>query len=345
MLRSFALPALLGLLISAMPSAVESSEAAVAGYFQGRFQAMDGAGPTQIARISESNVALQRFVDQDLIALRSLVASFPSQVDRTHEVFVEQRVGLTFQVYEKTTITWHNGPQLLTSGIGYRHTVTIEPAGNTYRIAKDEFRGVGWDSPDVTQVSEIAPRQGSRAPGLASPAARPLGTTGTYSRYTASSYAVTYYSSYNPNYYNFNSAGGDCTNFVSQALLAGGQVEGSDSDSAGWWYNGSAAYPYSGTAWRHSVWHEPWLINSSRGYTVSQATSLDAGDIIYYDWNDAGTATDHTVMVTGYTVPGNRSLVTMHNPDLVHVYWDTWMSGSLLPLNAHFLRMWDTFNY
>lgn len=38
-------------------------------------------------------------------------------------------------------------------------------------------------------------------------------------------------------------------------------------------------------------------------------------------------------------------LVTMHNPDLLHVYWDTWMAAYLKPFTPHFLRMNDIFTY
>ena len=38
----------------------------------------------------------------------------------------------------------------------------------------------------------------------------------------ASNYAKTYYHNYNRAFYNYNDAGGDCTNFVSQCLQAGG---------------------------------------------------------------------------------------------------------------------------
>lgn len=343
MIRSFVLPLLMAITIGMIPVAAASPETAVASYFDSRFQAMDGAGPSGLERVSESNGRLRSFLSSDLATLRILLASFPNQMNKTHEYFVEDRVGLTFRVYEKSTVTWLNGSQQLTSAVGYRHTLTLEQAGVGYRIAKDAFRGVGWDSPDVTTVAEIAPTSGGRV-GVASPLNRPLGTIGTYSRYTASNYAVTYYLNYNSAYFNYNGSGGDCTNFVSQALYAGSQVEGAESDPDGWWYNGSLS-PKSGTAWRHSVWHEPWLKNNGRGYSVTQATSLDAGDVIYYDWNDAGTATDHTVMVTAYSVPGNVPLVTMHNPDMVHVYWDTWMSADIKPFNAYFLRMYDTFVY
>lgn len=44
-----------------------------------------------------------------------------------------------------------------------------------------------------------------------------------YDRNKAVAYAHKYAYSRNPNYYNFDNIGGDCTNFVSQVLAAGGE--------------------------------------------------------------------------------------------------------------------------
>ena len=49
----------------------------------------------------------------------------------------------------------------------------------------------------------------------------------------AISYADRYWSDYNPDYSNYNSIGGDCANFVSQCLRAGGMEM-----TSGWyWYS------------------------------------------------------------------------------------------------------------
>ena len=43
-----------------------------------------------------------------------------------------------------------------------------------------------------------------------------------YDRISAVKYAESWWNKRNPNYYNFDNLGGDCTNFISQCLLAGG---------------------------------------------------------------------------------------------------------------------------
>ncbi len=49
-----------------------------------------------------------------------------------------------------------------------------------------------------------------------------VGLTLTYNAGSAVSYARKYCRNYNPKYHNYASSGGDCANFVSQCLVAGG---------------------------------------------------------------------------------------------------------------------------
>ena len=57
----------------------------------------------------------------------------------------------------------------------------------------------------------------------------------TYNRQLAVGYAKQWALSHNPNFYHFGGIGGDCTNFVSQCLLAGGAVMNYDKTN-GWFY-------------------------------------------------------------------------------------------------------------
>lgn len=63
-----------------------------------------------------------------------------------------------------------------------------------------------------------------------------------YSPTDAVTYAQTYYKNYNPNYPDWSSLGGDCANFVSQCLYAGGKsMVGSGGDAtnfANWFSSG-----------------------------------------------------------------------------------------------------------
>lgn len=55
-----------------------------------------------------------------------------------------------------------------------------------------------------------------------------------YDRNKAVEYAKEWWNKRNPNFYNFDSLGGDCTNFISQCLLAGGYKM--DYNFLGWFY-------------------------------------------------------------------------------------------------------------
>lgn len=56
-----------------------------------------------------------------------------------------------------------------------------------------------------------------------------------YDREAAAAYAHKWAYSFNPDFYNFDQLGGDCTNFASQCLLAGG-LEMNYTPTFGWYY-------------------------------------------------------------------------------------------------------------
>lgn len=123
-----------------------------------------------------------------------------------------------------------------------------------------------------------------------------------YNRLTAWSYLNNYYSFQAPyegsgsgtssgTYYNFYNDDGDCTNFASQVLKAGGMSYlGSNRNySSSWFYNGT--YPNYSCTWTSANWfRKHWgnvnNVGSNRAYsyqvyTVSQA--LSNWNTIYYD--------------------------------------------------------------
>lgn len=58
-----------------------------------------------------------------------------------------------------------------------------------------------------------------------------------YDRASAIQYAETWALSRNPQYYNFDPIGGDCTNFISQCLFAGSGIM-NETPITGWYYHG-----------------------------------------------------------------------------------------------------------
>ena len=137
-----------------------------------------------------------------------------------------------------------------------------------------------------------------------------------YNPSSAVAYAKQYWNNYNPNYPNYNSSGGDCANFVSQCLYAGGIPQD------GTWYNGSSAW-ISCTA----------QINyfKSKGYTVidyAKASDIKVGNPVYY-YN--GNSMAHTAICVGYSSNGTP-LVAAHNSNFWEAEWTlggaSWWGGS-----------------
>lgn len=140
-----------------------------------------------------------------------------------------------------------------------------------------------------------------------------------YNRAAAVRYALRYWNDPNPAYANMDlvGAGGDCTNFTSQCLLAGGwpmdyRRTGYDTE---WWYRriGSEAYDHNFDDWWSCTWALADLnfrYMESNGAEILDVTSslararrLRRGDICYYDWDGDGILT-HSALVTSHTRSG-----------------------------------------
>lgn len=118
-----------------------------------------------------------------------------------------------------------------------------------------------------------------------------------YSYTDAVAYAKKYWSSYNSNYTNYNSLGGDCANFVSQCLYAGGVPQDSS------WK------PYT-SAWVSCSAQLNYF--KSKGYTVkdyASASDIKPGNPIYY-YDDSSIS--HVAICVGYSSDGTP-LVAAHN--------------------------------
>lgn len=144
-------------------------------------------------------------------------------------------------------------------------------------------------------------------------------TTAYASGYDASkaiAYAHQYYENYNPAYKNYNNVGGDCANFVSQCLYAGGLQQ----DAV--WYNGSSA-------WINCTNQINYFRN--KGYKVidyASASDIKPGNPVYY-YNGGNMA--HTAICVGYSSNGTP-LVAAHNKNHWNYEWTLggakWWGGS-----------------
>ena len=98
-----------------------------------------------------------------------------------------------------------------------------------------------------------------------------------YNANSAAAYALQYWDSYNPNYSNYNSIGGDCCNFVSQCLYAGGL----QMDDGWYWYS----YSNRSGSWTVCSNLKNYLCNTLGCQYISQpsASQVAVGDVLYYN--------------------------------------------------------------
>ena len=105
-------------------------------------------------------------------------------------------------------------------------------------------------------------------------------------------YAYKYWENYNNSYRKFSK---DCTNFVSQAVYAGGwnHVSGFYRSSSAWWYNwGNQSWTWAGAHnWALFTYNRP------RGFIAQYFSQMNPGDILQVDFDKDGHI-DHSMIVT-----------------------------------------------
>ncbi|WP_243639646.1 amidase domain-containing protein [Streptacidiphilus pinicola] len=199
---------------------------------------------------------------------------------------------------------------------------TPAPAAAHLAVHVDSPLAKLTDPPQATAASTAWP---------AAPRPKPA-KSGTNDYTAMAAYAETYWSHYNPAYRQFNGAGGDCTNFISQSLKAGGwqfaSGWASDYDHT-WWY--SATNPATQSWSWNGVNEWSWYALSSRRVTnLPDVYQLGVGDILQMDFDRDGSK-DHSMIVT-YRSGSGMPYVTYHSTNtlnrsvasLVSVYPDAY---------------------
>lgn len=131
-----------------------------------------------------------------------------------------------------------------------------------------------------------------------------------YDRRSAVEYARTWAYRRNPEFYNFDGLGGDCTNFVSQCLLAGSSIM-NYRPVTGWFYRSAndRTASWTGVEYLYRFLTE----NEGVGPYAREAEieELEEGDLV-----QLGRATGdfyHTPIIVGR--PGSNPLVAAHTYD------------------------------
>ncbi len=133
-----------------------------------------------------------------------------------------------------------------------------------------------------------------------------------YNREKVYEYAKKWAYSRNPQYYNYDPVGGDCTNFVSQCIFAGyGQMNYSKNN--GWYYiNGNNKSP----SWTGVEFLYKFLISNKGPGPLGKETTIDQlkiGDIVQLSFD--GITFSHSLMVVQNGRTTHDTLVATHTFD------------------------------
>ncbi|HEY4552716.1 MAG TPA: amidase domain-containing protein [Bacillaceae bacterium] len=152
-------------------------------------------------------------------------------------------------------------------------------------------------------------------------------------------YGANYETYYNPAYKNFNPAGGDCANYVSQSMYEGGTLpmigKAARSKANGaWWYDNRGTSSTSDDlvtenwSWTGAHYHRTHIGISYGTSTVNSPTATDIvkGNPVYYDWDGNGWY-DHVTIAVGTNSSG-VPVVNSHNKDYHRVKWNYGASGT-----------------
>ncbi|MFC5723939.1 amidase domain-containing protein [Streptomyces gamaensis] len=209
----------------------------------------------------------------------------------------------TVQVTETTRFTYKKvrGDEPTTTGFTAHHELSF-----TGKSGKWELTGIRPTDNGPAAINE--PRTAATSDTGALPTGTPASTSrwsarpqpkdlraGGYDYAAMADYAEKYWRNYNPAYRKFNDAGGDCTNFISQALAAGGwkQEPGGAEDFRKWWYNSKG----EATSWVGANEWSWYALSSKRVTSLSNVFQMDVGDIMQMDFDGDGSK-DHSMMVT-----------------------------------------------
>ncbi|MET9801776.1 amidase domain-containing protein [Streptomyces sp. NPDC006368] len=217
----------------------------------------------------------------------------------------------TVRVTETTTLTYKKirGDEPGATGFQAHHELTFAQApGGRWELTGIRSTDTGLPavnapltSPQVQATTDsglpVAAAASTRRPAR-KPAAKPATSPNGYNYAAMAAYTEKYWRNYNPAYPSYDSAGagGDCTNFVSQALKAGGwkHAPGSWDDYRKWWSDPKLGNTLSWVGVNEWSW---FALSSKRTTNLSNVWELGVGDVLQVDFNRDGSK-DHTMLVS-----------------------------------------------
>lgn len=202
-----------------------------------------------------------------------------------------------------------------TSGFGTEHSLVLLRTQGGYILGKDAY-----DEADVTGMTSVFYVPPKESLGVDEGEHR--GEVQAYGNYTyspdgAAAYADTYWSNYNPAYSDYNSIGGDCANFVSQAIHAGGMPMDED-----WFWR---SYGDRSSSWAYVPAQRSYFAAKGKLIDNPSAGQILKGNPIWY-YNSSSGRYSHAAVCVGTNSAGTP-IVDAHNNDRYHVHWQLGGAG------------------
>jgi hypothetical protein len=209
-------------------------------------------------------------------------------IDRAQDVVAEDVVGVI-------SAPW------ATDATGVSVPITLDVDGDHVTMSVDHE---GAAFPVVADPTYATASAAAQAPAIAASADKndcPPGQSpcGTYNWKAAANYAMAHAKKFNLHYANY--APNDCTNFVSQALQAGGMnfMREWGRGEGSWWAQTSRGIQLSSDSTTHS-WR---IVETLKKHLLDYGLAVNTdkwrvGDLVWWNWHDGGSNADHFHIVT-----------------------------------------------
>lgn len=353
------------------PEQQEELKSVIQSYFEIRYRALSTSQPDGFKLDGFGNLVSDRedakaFLDAEL----GKMAIEISRAELFHLKYADYKYFLEFRnilvdnaaqiatilvveehdvVYENLTGTRSKAP-IVSHLYNREHKIILRNEQGRWKIVSDNYsdylwrmlRETGKPTQEMVKTMEASLNVAAMSETVKTVPASPLSADASfhdYNRVGAVDYALNHIDSYNPNYPIYAGQGGDCTNFVSQALYEGGNASmfipsplpaPSPDGQSGWYLLNDLqrAAAWNDVTFFHTFVTsesqiEPypggeWFGEGPEGYDVTIG-ELMLGDVIQYECpeskQDYDNVWDHAVIVVGFDGNGNP-LVASHTDDV-----------------------------
>lgn len=229
----------------------------------------------------------------------------------------EQKDGTIYE-YLTFSYTEAGSNEENTSEFGYifnlqNNPVAVSNTESNYRELQNE--GVIITAEGVT-IANTADDEEVPESFPTSPPSLPSASSWNYDVSKAAAYADKWAMSRNPVYTWWGDDGGDCANFASQCLYAGGMPK-------------TSKWKPNAAAWIGQNDLREYLVSIKAGTLLTHPKSKDlkAGDLVWYNWDGKGSRTNHVTICVGKNSSGTP-LIDSHTNARKHYKWNYGRSGT-----------------